>query len=197
MRRKINFIGQIFGKLTVKERATPVGQNPVKYLTVCECGNSKLVCSSNLLNGSTQSCGCINKGHSTHGLSHTRIYAIWQGMHYRCSRKDFADYGGRGIAVCDEWKSFEQFYEDMQAGYTDTMTLERLNVGENYSKQNCTWATRAQQNVNKRNTLRVDYNGESVGLREKCAELNIPYHTAWQRIFRLGWTPEQALGPLY
>ncbi len=107
----------------------------------CElCGNIVEVLKSN---GKKQkSCGC-HKG--THGMSYTRIYKIWEDMKKRCdntNNKYYHNYGGRGIIYDPEWKTFEGFYEDMQYGYQDDLTIDRKKSNLNYTKDNCQWITK-------------------------------------------------------
>ena len=86
-------------------------------------------------------------------MSRTRFYKIWKGIHTRCNNtkyKLFKDYGGRGIKICTRWKKFENFRDDMLASYKDNLSIERINNDGNYESKNCKWATRIEQNRNKR-----------------------------------------------
>lgn len=86
-------------------------------------------------------------------MSGTRFYKIWKGMSTRCNNekyKLFKDYGGRGIKICNEWRTFENFRDDMLASYKEDLSIERKNNDGNYCKENCKWATRQEQNMNKR-----------------------------------------------
>lgn len=86
-------------------------------------------------------------------MSSTRFYKIWKGMSTRCYNKNyklFRDYGGRGIKICDRWHKFENFKKDMFKTYRDDLSIERVNNNGNYCKNNCKWATRLEQNRNKR-----------------------------------------------
>lgn len=89
----------------------------------------------------------------THGMYGTATYRSWSDMHTRCSNprfKDFAAYGGRGITVCERWRSFEDFYTDMGERPAGT-TLDRIDTNGNYEPGNCRWATQCQQQRNRTN----------------------------------------------
>ena len=119
-----------------------------------------MLIASEFAKGSTNSCGCstaqfISKSRTTHGMSRHPVYAVWRSMIDRCklpTHQAWANYGGRGIAVCGHWKKFENFWADMQAAYRAGLTLERVENDRGYSKANCIWATHAEQANNRRNS---------------------------------------------
>ena len=165
MSKKLNLIGNQFGKLTVIKYAG-TKNNRTAWLCKCECGNYTTVIGKNLKNGNTKSCGCLHvenarKLFTKHGKSHTRVYHIYSNILKRCtntSNKDYKYYGGRGIAVCDEWKdNFQAFYDwSMSNGYKDNLTIDRINNDGNYEPSNCRWTTMKQQARNKRNITRKE-----------------------------------------
>lgn len=130
----------------------------------------------------------------THGLSTERVYAIWCGMWTRCTnpnRDGWPDYGGRGITVCDRWRSFENFLQDMgqpPPGHS----IDRIDVNGNYEPTNCRWATRAVQARNSRRTRLFTYQGETLPMKDWAARVGMSY---WSLRWRLddGWPIEQAL----
>ena len=106
----------------------------------------------------------------------------------------YPDYGGRGIKVCDRWlESFENFYEDMKDGYKKGLTLERLDTNGNYEAKNCTWATRIEQQNNRRNSTKISAFGKLLSAPQWSRETGIHVETIRSRI-RMGWEPEKALG---
>lgn len=154
-----DYIGKKFGRWTVVGAANVKGYDTHVHC-VCECGNQGVVRLCDLKRGHSKSCGCFAKKATTqrnlkHNLSNTRLFRIWAHMRARCYKKTdaaFEDYGGRGIAVCKEWKdSFQAFYDwAMANGYADELTLDRKDNDGDYAPDNCRWATKEQQAQNKR-----------------------------------------------
>lgn len=191
--------GQKFGRLTTLYRLHNT-KGRTKWLCVCECGNFAEVCINELQNGDTKSCGCLHKegNHKTHNKRHTRLYSIWAEVKKRCynhNYKQYQDYGGRGIAVCSEWKNdFQAFYDwSMANGYNNTLTIDRIDVNGNYEPNNCRWATPKQQARNKRNNIYFTYNGETHCLMEWCEILGLNFSTIYSRLNLQGKTIEEAL----
>lgn len=131
-----------------------------------------------------------------HGMAHTRLYRIWLGMKTRCGNPKhphYNDYGGRGIAVCEEWKNSSKSFCDwaMSNGYTEELTLDRVDVNGDYCPDNCRWATMKDQHSNRRDTIMIAYNGKTQSLAKWAAETGIDYHKLFMRISR-GWSAERA-----
>lgn len=133
----------------------------------------------------------------THGLSKTRLHTIWHSMYCRChykSTNQYKNYGGRGITICDEWeKDFMSFYNwAMANGYSDDLTLDRIDVDGNYEPQNCQWIDIKTQNNKRRSNKFITYNGKTKTQIQWCREYNINATTFSDRLKR-GWSIEQAL----
>lgn len=133
----------------------------------------------------------------THGQSNTKEYYAWQKLKERClntKAKNYKDYGGRGITVCDRWKdSFENFIEDMGLSPSKKHSIDRKNNELGYYKENCRWADSTTQNRNTRTNFYVTFNGKTKLLIEFCEELNISYNMVYKRIKERNWTVEEAL----
>ena len=137
----------------------------------------------------------LKHGHSGRGKM-TEIYHSWQDMIYRCTNsnyKDYKNYGGRGIGVCELWLDFENFNNDMGIDWRPGLTLERKNNNKGYSLVNCYWATRIEQARNRRNNHFIFYDGKSQCLAVWAEETGMAWATLYARICRYDWTVEQAL----
>lgn len=190
--------GLVYGRLTVLERDKNV-TNGVNWKCLCVCGNMVSVNSGSLQRGLTKSCGCIHREvtreqKTTHGMTNSPEYRIWRAMLNRCYNPKFehyADYGGRGIKVCERWlNSFENFYADM--GPSNGLTIERINGDCDYDPSNCKWATWVEQANNRRTTRMVTYNGETMPLKTFTAMFDIPYQTILNRL-NSGMSAEEAV----
>ena len=123
-----------------------------------------------------------------------KTYGIWCAMKTRCNNPNainYENYGGRGISVCDSWKSFENFFQDMGEA-PDGMSIERNDTNGNYEPNNCRWATRKEQNNNKRNHNMIEYCGFNMNVMQWSKHTGIGESTIRRRI-KLGWTPEKIL----
>lgn len=193
--------GKQFGFLTVIKKSKKVGNRKQVYWDcICICGTEKPFKGDELRNGGVKSCGC-KRGHSlgTHRMSKSRIYRIWRHMKSRCYNpnvESYQWYGGKGIGVCEEWMSFEPFYEwAMTHGYEQNLSIDRIDNSKGYLPENCRWATDKEQS---RNTTRTVCNERDVarirvmfaaGVKNKdLAEMfgisrahisDIVYHNTW------------------
>lgn len=180
--------GQTFGYLTVIERVYDPAYKRVHWRCMCKCGNETIVTGDALTTGKTSSCGCkvYETKNQTHGLRHTRIYSIWCGMKKRCynpAEKSYTRYGAKGITVCEEWlHDFMAFYKwSMDNGYTDKLTIDRIDNSKGYSPDNCRWITHAEQQRNKSNVPIIEYCGKQVTMIELSEMTGVSIHSIRNR----------------
>lgn len=198
----INRSGHHFGQLTVLDEweSRQFGQNKsVFWKCRCDCGNELFVRSVYLVNGEVKHCGCSpQRGRQiTHGLTGTPEYRCWLRMKQRCydpRAKQFEDWGGRGIQVCDRWRnSFENFLADMGEIPQPRLQLDRKDNNGNYEPDNCQWATPKQQCRNTRHNRYLTLGNETMSVVEWSERTGINSTTIRQRLDFSGWTVEQAL----
>lgn len=183
-------VGAIYGLLTVHQILTNPKSGVVRYLCQCQCGNFKLVSEVAVVSGRVTSCGCIKTKPSC--LAKGRLYSCWRDMRGRCQNPNdtaYAYYGGRGIKVCPEWQTYAVFREwAMANGYADHLTLDRIDFNGDYSPENCRWATRKEQNRNKRGCHII----EGKCLTQWAEELGTSASTLRCRI-KYGWSIHDAI----
>lgn len=181
MSRRTDITGIRYGRLTAVEYA-----GDRKWKCVCDCGNTTNVVTSSLLRGASTSCGCFRseltvQRNTKHGMADTPMHYRWKNIMQRCynpNNPGYADYGGRGIKVCDRWHDFTVFYADM-GDAPEGMSLDRIDVNGDYAPDNCRWASKNIQARNKRNSIRVD----GIELVYLAQELGIPYSTLHARLW--------------
>ena len=190
--------GERYGRLTIIREVEPAGSSNKRvrrFLCRCDCGNEIICRLPNLKSGTTKSCGCYRKFVSSnrrdcHHLQNTRIYRIWCGMKRRCYNKHnehFDRYGGRGIIVCDEWKTdFMNFYDwAMSNGYDDKLSIDRINNEGNYEPSNCRWANQKQQIVNSTATIKCSLGGNIVSLSDIADILGVSFKRIRRIVYML------------
>lgn len=204
MGKIVDLTGQRFGKLIVLEKAGKAKDGHCTWKCKCDCGNETIVNSNNLRSGNTKSCGCgekenLKKLHfkKVHGDSNSKLYAIWKSMRQRCNNSSnlmYNYYGGRGITVCQEWDNDYITFKNwaIENGYSENLSIDRIDNNKGYSPENCRWATKIQQANNMRNNHYITLNNKTQSLTEWCKELNIKRDTVKSRLYR-GWSEEKAL----
>jgi len=195
MGRKLNLLGQKFGRWEVIGEAKP--RRKMSYwLCRCECGNEREVVGADLKRGMSESCGCLNadknsESRTTHGLSRHRFYHTWLNMLDRCcdsSCPNYENYGKRGISVCEEW------YRDPTAflAWCDSQepeeghSLDRINNEGNYEPSNCRFVNKVTQSRNRRDNVLVDYNGEKLCLMEFFQKYSVVSYDTMDRRVKSG-----------
>lgn len=166
----IDITGNTYNQLTVLKEVLP-RCTPTKWLCSCACGNTKEVVGARLKNGSTKSCGClhiqVNKDMFTkHGAYLDKLYQVHRSIIQRCfnsKHRSYKDYGGRGISLFTPWKEYKVFQAwAISTGYKRGLTIERIDVNQGYTPNNCTWASREQQSRNRR--ARHDCTSKYIGV---------------------------------
>jgi hypothetical protein len=202
--------GETFGKLYVVDLADIRDKySHIYWHCKCECGNELNVSSTQLITGHTKSCGCLhketlvqrNKKNAKHNMCNSRIYNIWGSINDRCrnsNSSNFENYGARGITVCDDWvgtneNGFINFYNwAMNNGYTDELSIDRIDVNGNYEPSNCRWATNKMQANNRRTSKILIVDGVSHTISEWSDITGICETTINNRIIR-GWSDKDAV----
>ena len=200
----IDITGNRYGNLTVIKRAPNRGKQTM-WLCSCDCGNTVVVAGGHLKSGHTKSCGCLQgdlcgdkNPNYKHGGTSTKLYYTFNNMLRRCyeeTNDHFQYYGGRGIGVCDEWRNnFKAFMEwALSNGYTDHLTIDRIDVNRDYSPDNCRWCTYAEQALNRTDNRYLTYDGKTMTMKEWSDAFNIPYRALNSRINKYNWSVEKAL----
>lgn len=197
-----------YGMLTVLKRADNHGSQTY-WECKCDCGNVVIVKACRLKNGSKTNCGCIARKagyhksgipkNKTHGMTNTRLYRIYRKMKLRCYSKvnpAYPNYGERGIKICDDWlgkHGFENFVKwSMENGYSENLSIDRMDNDKGYSPENCRWATAKEQANNTRSTVFLTYKGETKPASEWSEITGIRQDTLTMRK-RNGWTDEECI----
>lgn len=204
-RRVIDITYQRFGRLVVLSPHSRVSaRQKIAWLCQCDCGNTAVVMGEHLRSGHTQSCGCLQSDvtterNMTHGMADDGLYATWGKMNQRCVNPNtprYERYGGRGIAVCDEWKvsfpSFLAYVSQLPHYGEEGYTLDRTDNDGNYEPGNVRWASPTEQSRNRSDNILITYNGTKKCLAEWAKDLGFKYSTLRARIVRYGWNTERA-----
>ena len=173
-------IGDRFGLLAAIQKIEQPGRT--KWLFRCDCGGTAVIAATNVLNRNTRSCGCVRRKLSSERRMRrggsvrdadgrlARTYVVWGGMRARCGNPRnhaWADYGGRGITVCERWSSYEAFLADMGEA-PEGLTIDRIDNDGPYGPGNCRWASRKTQTRNTRLTKFITLCGRRMPIIEAC-----------------------------
>lgn len=192
----LNLVGEKYGRLTVLSKHGKNKRGEISWLCRCDCGTVKPIIAGHLRKGNTKSCGCYHRDAVTsHGMTKMPTFRSWESMKQRClnpNNRAYSEYGGRGIKVHSQWiDSFDTFLSDMGDRPKGT-SLDRIDVNGDYTPSNCRWATRSEQQRNKRVTAYLKLNGVEKPVKCWSDETGIPSDVIFWRI-RNGWSVEKAL----
>jgi len=203
------WIGKKFGSLTVIRFLKGYKARPTAWFWImkCDCGNETIVNPYKAIHGNITSCGCMKKERCRmmtekyrikHGDRGERLYTIWRGMKLRCfnkNNKDYVRYGGRGITVCKEWENDYVAFKTwaLANGYSDNLSIDRIDVNGNYEPDNCRWSNTHIQNTNQRISHNFSYRGEIKNITDIAKEENISYQTLYKWAVREKLPIEEAV----
>lgn len=174
----------------------------------CQCGNRKLMFFDSVASGRTSSCGCLiiealkNNKHNIgriqkHGLTSTKAYHCWSNIIQRCrnaKHKHYANYGGRGITVCQEWAdSFVAFFNHIGPPPSQTMAIDRIDNNRGYEPGNVRWVTKKENQRNRRVNVSVEFAGRKMSVAELAETIGMKDSVVRNRV-KAGWTIEQIVG---
>ena len=187
-----NLTNRRFGRLLVVNRADHNSKSGnAMWVCQCDCGNSVTVIGSKLGSGHTKSCGCLRFSEMSKGCSKERIYRTWKGMHQRCYNQKhdkYKWYGGKGVRVCNNWHDFTTFRNWALAnGYTDKLTIDRINPDIGYRPDNCRWVDMKTQANNKTNNHIIEFNGTAYTVTQLADKVGFHPYTIFNRL-KLGWS---------
>ena len=203
-RTPTDLTGMSFDRLTVIKRAGthafPNGRTQSVWLCRCVCGKEKEIGRTTLIQGCTKSCGCLGE-ESRHNkalpLTDLKLHRILGYMKTRCYNVNstyYANYGGRGIGICDEWLSdkskFVKWAKDN--GYRDGLTIDRINPNGNYEPTNCRWIPKSEQALNRRNSIRIKIDSKEYSIKELSQITNLSQDTIRARI-RYGFSGKEII----
>ena len=185
----VDMTGKKFGRLSVIEYAGRSNKSHALWRLKCDCGKVIIAPGSGVRSGNTRSCGCAQREsfHKTitkHGLRNHPMYGLWLGMLARCrhrSQRHWKRYGGRGIKVCERWKSFPNFLSDMGERPSPNHSLDRIDNDGNYCPENCRWATGKQQALTSSHTKPFTLFGITLPITEWVSIAGISTTTFYER----------------
>jgi hypothetical protein len=183
-------IGQRFGKLVVTALLDERKHGQKVYACTCDCGRESFALAGNLRKGNSTSCGCSRKKTCSirmtslnlrHGETKTKLWRTWRGIVERTTNaasSHYLRYGGKGIGICSEWLTYENFASYMGKPPTEAHSIDRINNKKGYQPGNVRWATAAEQAANRSTNIYVLLNGERMILSRAAVVLNISKSSA-------------------
>ena len=183
-----------FGRLTALKCIGTTKYGNLIWECKCDCGNIHTVASAKLIQGKIRSCGCLKKEQNikkleTHGITtggKPRTFIIWNGMKARCYNPksvSYKNYGAKGIRMCPEWLSFENFHNwAINHGYADDLQIDRIDNSQGYSPENCRWVSVTENMRNQTTTRIVEVYGIKLPISVWCKELHISKSTAYKNL---------------
>lgn len=156
-KQRLQLTGNRYGRwLVVADTGKVDHKKRSLWHVVCDCGSEREIAAEPLTRGKSKSCGCYQSDwtiekHTKHGMHGTPTYVSWNSMVARCtvkSHRKYASYGGAGITVCERWRDFASFLEDMGERPENT-SIDRIDGTRGYEPGNCRWATHQDQNRNR------------------------------------------------
>lgn len=190
----INLSGQTFNGIRVVAVSHVDKRHTYHYRCTCHCGRECVLNGESLKRGSTKSCGCLPAS-IKHGNVGTTEHSTWAAMKGRCLNKNspaYADYGGRGIRVCERWLDFRNFLEDMGRRPSKAHTIDRIDNDGNYEPGNVRWATHSEQCRNRRSNVLLTHAGRSMCLSDWAIAVGMQRATLERRL-KKGWSLDDAL----
>jgi hypothetical protein len=201
----VDMVGHIYGWLTIIkeiERGVKSGKPVRRFICQCKCGKEVVKTYDGVKHKGikTPSCGCFMHWFASnrikHGMSKTKIYHVWESIKVRCNKKSdpsYINYGAKGISICERWKKFENFYEDMGSSYKEGLSIDRYpNKNGNYQIDNCRWATIKEQNRNLTTNRIITVFGVSKCVSEFVEMMGFKKGIITGRL-NLGWSDENAV----
>lgn len=195
----IDHTGRRYGRLVVERRGIDRQPGRPYWICKCDCGNVAEVSASNLRSGITGSCGCRLLDGSirrTHGDKASPVYAVWKAIKQRCenpNNKSFSRYGGRGIRLCDRWRDYAKFKEDMGPRPSPMHSVDRIDNNGHYEPENCRWVLPRQQARNKSSNTVAFHNGEWKSWSEWAESAAVSPQLLRSRVVVWGWPFHEAL----
>ena len=204
MSRKHINPGEEYGNLTIiSDTGKRDSSGNIIWLCQCDCGNLIERTSRYLTRDlSTHSCGCqkgeaqVKHGDKRRGKKQDRLYSIWRGMLWRCNKNNHGrySYAKKGVSVCDDWFDYTAFKSwALENGYSEGLSIDRIDNSGNYEPDNCRWVTVAGQANNKSNNHLLTHDGKTMTLAEWAKESGINYSTLRSRVNRQGLSMDKAL----